>query len=187
MSESRKSSESRSYGYAPITLNTSSESRSYRSQPSESRSYRSQPSESRSYRSQPSESRCSTVGGSPSINNSNQQQYNQLADIDRLIESLENGFTPKQNNSAKYNQALEKRQKKITQLKQLREEAIKQIEEENQIKQLEAENDKLDEAIADVKKLIKRRNPTPKKQSSGCYYYDDGESRSCGDGDESRW
>lgn len=173
MSESRNSSESRSYGYAPRISNNSSESRSYQNQSGESR--------------------CSLGGSSSSINGSNQQQYNQLADIDRLIESLETGFTPKQNNSAKYNQALEKREQKIAQLKQLREEAIKQIEEENQIKQLEADNAKLDSAIADVKKLIKRRNsappakPTPKKQSSGCYYYDDGESRSYSGGDESRW
>ncbi len=162
MSESRNSSsESRRSIYTPRT--TSSESRSVNS-------------ESRYMRSTP----ITTPVSNP------KPEYNNLDDIDTLIARLESEMPKNTSVSPKVNSAYESRRKKIEELRELQRQAREEQERQRQITKAEAilphiqeGNNELDEAIAQIRQLVKKPNPEPR----GYTFWDDGESH---DG-ESRW
>ena len=118
MSESRNNSESRGSRYTSTYVSRSSESRDT----GESRysiSTNNFSSESRNN----SESRCDSRG---QVNNT---RYNNLDDIDSLIEKLEREMPTITSNNPRINQALEQRRQKIEELKRLRDEARRESEE----------------------------------------------------------
>ena len=172
MSESRNSSESRSYGYTPSYNSYSSESRSS----GESRSI--YPSYQRTNYS--SESRdcgeSKSQRTSTPIKQESSPKYNNLEDIDKLIEYLENSLPANNFGSQRFNQALDKRKRQIEELKKLSAEAKRQTEEERITRQLEEENEEIDSQIEDVKRLLL----TPKKNKKNSQ----GSSSSSS---ESRW
>lgn len=186
-----RSSESRGYGYSSYGSygeSRSSESRvsypSYGGLSSESRVS----SESHPY-SDSSESRVSSVSQQVQSVGA-RPQYNCLEDIDRLIEELE---AKEPNNVAGFErlqQAWDKRSKKLEELKKLRDEARRVIEEEKSVQSVEQDNEQLDGAIDGIKRLIKKREIPSKPKytkpsaSSSYSYYDSSESRDSG---ESRW
>lgn len=100
MSESRNNSESRGSRYTSTYVSRASESRNN------------------------SESRCDSRG---QVNNT---RYNNLDDIDSLIEKLEREMPTITSNNPRINQALEQRRQKIEELKRLRDEARRESEEE---------------------------------------------------------
>lgn len=158
MSESRNNGESRCCGYSSSYVTPSSESRNS------------------------GESRYNPITDNyisdANARNENSSKYNNLTDIDSLIERLEKEKPRILINSPRINQALNERNAKINQLKALREQIKKESEEEKILKTLEASNSELDEAIANVKKLVK----TPVVVSDDhCSY---GESHTSG---ESHW
>lgn len=121
MSESRNNSESRGSRYTSTYVSRASESRNN------------------------SESRCDSRG---QVNNT---RYNNLDDIDSLIEKLEREMPTITSNNPRINQALEQRRQKIEELKRLRDEARRESEEEKQLRMLEQSNDELDDIIGSVK------------------------------------
>lgn len=165
MSESRNSSsESRRCVYIPRT--TSSESRNVSS-----------------------ESRYNTptrsIERQPIVSNA-KPEYNNLDDIDTLIARLESEMPKNTSVSPKVNSAYESRRKKIEELRELQKQAREEQERQRQITKAEEAlphiqegNDELDEAIAQIRQLVKKPNPEPR----GYTFWDDGESH---DG-ESRW
>ena len=172
MSESRNNSESRGSRYTSTYVSRSSESRDT----GESRysiSTNNFSSESRNN----SESRCDSRG---QVNNT---RYNNLDDIDSLIEKLEREMPTITSNNPRINQALEQRRQKIEELKRLRDEARRESEEEKQLRMLEQSNDELDDIIGSVKKLV--RTPSKPKNNSTYYSYD--YSSESHDSGESRW
>lgn len=64
-------------------------------------------------------------------------RYNNLDDIDSIIEKLEREMPASTSNNPRINEALEKRRQKIEELKKLAEEAKVKLEEEKQLKMLE--------------------------------------------------
>lgn len=172
MSESRNSSESRSYGYTPSYNSYSSESRSSGESRSSYHSYQrtSYSSESRDC----GESRSQRT--SNPIKQESSPKYNNLEDIDKLIENLENSLPANNSGSQRFNQALDKRKRQIEELKKLRDEVERQTEEERITRQLEKENEEIDSQIEDVKRLLL----TPKKNKKNSQ----GSSSSSS---ESRW
>ena len=134
MSESRNNSESRGSRYTSTYVSRASESRNN------------------------SESRCDSRG---QVNNT---RYNNLDDIDSLIEKLEREMPTITSNNPRINQALEQRRQKIEELKRLRDEARRESEEEKQLRMLEQSNDELDDIIGSVKKLV--RKPSKPKNNS---------------------
>lgn len=102
------------------------------------------------------------------------RRFNNLEEIDELIKRLENENLALSTNNPKINQSLEKRRKKIEELKRLNEEA-------KQLKMIKEENDSLDDAIKGIKNLIRRPNKKNNRVSSFDY---SGESHDSG---ESRW
>ena len=126
MSESRNNSESRGSRYTSTYVSRASESRNN------------------------SESRCDSRG---QVNNT---RYNNLDDIDSLIEKLEREMPTITSNNPRINQALEQRRQKIEELKRLRDEARRESEEEKQLRMLEQSNDELDDIIGSVKKLVRK-------------------------------
>jgi len=175
MSESRNNSESRGSRYTP----------SYVSRPSESRDT----GESRcSYSSNnfSSESRNDSESRYDSRGQVNNTRYNNLDDIDSLIEKLEREMPNIQSNNPRINQALEQRRQKIEELKRLRDEARRESEEEKQLRMLEQSNDELDDVIGNLKKLV--RKPTkPKNNSISASYSSYDYSSESHDSGESRW
>lgn len=162
MSESRNNGESRGCGYVSSYVTKSSESR-------DSGESRYNPINDTSYNE--------SINNN-GINNGKNSKYNNLADIDALIERMEKETPQNPINSVKVNQALNQRRQKISELKTLRAQIEKEAEEEKILKTLEASNSELDEAIANVKKLVK----TPVVVADDhCSY---GESHS---GGESHW
>lgn len=146
----------RSYGGFSSESSYSSESRdSYRPTPSSFSSESSYSSESRdTYSPTPSFSSESALEsrnistptyGTPSTNQNN--KYNSLDDIDKLIERMESSTQNVNVTSDRANQILTQRKQKIEQLKNLVAAARKAEEEERMIKQLEQENNELDNAI----------------------------------------
>ena len=169
MSESRNNSESRGCGYTP----------SYVSRPSESRDT----GESRfGY----SNNNFSNEGRNDSRGQVNNTRYNNLDDIDSLIEKLEREMPTITSNNPRINQALEQRRKKIEELKRLRDEAKRELEEEKQLRMIEQSNDELDEVIDNVKQLV--RKPTePQNNSTHTSYFSWGYPSESHDSGESRW
>lgn len=178
MSEGRNGSESREYGYTPSYSNYASESRdsgesrtSYARRQDcssesrdlgESRPSYSVPSESRMNFSDSNESRDIITSESISQNVQTESslkdsKYNNLDDIDKLIDELEQNFPIGISSNARYNQALDKRKKQIEELKMLRDEAMKIKEEEQEILKFEQQNDEIDAAINDIKSLLKNK------------------------------
>lgn len=177
MSESRNNSESRGRGYISSYVSSSSESRdlkesrcdysinSFSSESRESRynpSYVSSPSESRdlkesrcgySINSFSSENKKENMDKSDSKGQANNTRYNNLEDVDSLIEKLEGEGTITSDNPI-VNEALKQRIQKIEELKRLREAAKRAIEAEKQLKMLEKSNKELDAAISSVKNLV---------------------------------
>ena len=175
MSESRNNSESRGSRYTSTYVSRSSESRDT----GESRysiSTNNFSSESRNN----SESRCDSRG---QVNNT---RYNNLDDIDSLIEKLEREMPTITSNNPRINQALEQRRQKIEELKRLRDEARRESEEEKQLRMLEQSNDELDVVIGNVKKLV-RKPANPKKESTRSSYTSYSSSSESHDSGESRW
>ena len=175
MSESRNNSESRESRYTP----------SYVFRPSESRDT----GESRfSYSSNnfSSESRNDSDSRYDSRGQANNTRYNNLDDIDSLIEKLEREMPTITSNNPRINQALEKRRQKIEELKRLRDEAKRESEEEKQLRMLEQSNDELDVVIGNVKKLVRKPANTKKEFTRSSYtsYSSSSESHDSG---ESRW
>ena len=121
MSESRNNSESRGSRYTS----------SYVSRPSESRDT----GESRcSYSSNnfSSESRNDSESRYESRGQVNNTRYNNLDDIDSLIEKLEREMPTITSNNPRINQALEQRRQKIEELKRLTNEARKRTDQSGQ-------------------------------------------------------
>ena len=175
MSESRNNSESRGSRYTSTYVSRSSESRDT----GESRysiSTNNFSSESRNN----SESRCDSRG---QVNNT---RYNNLDDIDSLIEKLEREMPTITSNNPRINQALEQRRQKIEELKRLRDEARRESEEEKQLRMLEQSNDELDDIIGSVKKLV-RKPSKPKNNSTYSSYFSYDYSSESHDSGESRW
>ena len=177
MSESRNGNNYSNYGYSSSSSESRSSNvgRSYPNYSSESRDF----GESRSFPTYPSSSSESRDSGESreSIYSSPSQQYNNLEDIDRLIESLESSLPETDSNNPRVNKALDTRRKQIEELKQLREQSIRKMEEDRLIRQLESQNDEIQNAINGMKRLLKRK-PTTRRNSNS------GESRDSG---ESRW
>ena len=170
MSESRNNNESRGSRYTP----------SYVSRPSESRDT----GESRcSYSSNnfSSESRNDSESRYDSRGQINNNRYNNLDDIDSIIEKLEREMPTSTSNNPRINEALEKRRQKIEELKKLAEEAKVKLEEEKQLKMLEQSNDELDCIIYNMKQMVKK--PIKPNSSYSSYNFS---SESHGSG-ESRW
>ena len=147
----------RSYGGFSSESSYSSESRdSYRPTPSSFSSESSYSSESRdTYSPTPSFSSESALEsrnistptyGTPSTNQNN-KKYNSLDDIDKLIERMESSTQNVNVTSDRANQILTQRKQKIEKLKNLVADARKAEAEERMIKQLEQENNELDNAI----------------------------------------
>lgn len=113
-------------------------------------------------------------------------RYNNLDDIDSLIEKLEREMPTIQSNNPRINQALEQRRQKIEELKRLRDEARRESEEEKQLRMLEQSNDELDVVIGNVKKLV-RKPANPKKESTRSSYTSYSSSSESHDSGESRW
>lgn len=132
---------------------------------------------------------CTEIVGAKNseLNNNNfvggktNNKYNSLESIDALIAKMEKE-TPKIIVSTdKVNKALKEREDKIKLLKQLRNQIDKEAKEEELLGVLKKSNSELDDAINDIKKLVK----TPIKQSKNSDdFYDCSESHDSG---ESRW
>lgn len=143
-------------------------------------------SESRSttsYVSKPTESR--TSGESRyETRNERTNKYNNLEDIDSLIEKLEREMPNIKSTNPRINKVLDERREKIEELKRLRNRIEKEREEEKLIRKLEESNNELDNIIYDVKKLIKE--PTKEDYEEPIRYVrdSDGESHFSA---ESRW
>lgn len=108
-------------------------------------------------------------------------KYNNLENIDLLIERLESNLPTSTINDARVKKALTKRNKQILELKKIREEARKQIEVEAELSRLESANDEIDDVIDELKKLVKvKKEDINRKynynQPSSSYY--SSESRS---------
>ncbi len=114
-------------------------------------------------------------------NSGSNNKYNSLESIDELIAKMEKE-TPKIIVSTdKVNKALKEREEKIKLLKQLRDQIDKEEKEEELLGVLKKSNSELDDAIRDIKKLVK----TPIKQTKQSVdFYDCSESHDSG---ESRW
>lgn len=84
-------------------------------------------------------------------------QYNNLREIDDLIERLEASITSikAQNPSTELNTLINSTKDKITTLKQLAEEARKKEQEQKLVELLKSENEKIDAAIITLKKGFK--------------------------------
>lgn len=108
-------------------------------------------------------------------------RYNNLDDIDSIIEKLEREMPTSTSNNPRINEALEKRRQKIEELKKLAEEAKVKLEEEKQLKMLEQSNDELDCIIYNMKQMVKK---LIKPNSSYSSYNFSSESHGSG---ESRW
>lgn len=108
-------------------------------------------------------------------------RYNNLDDIDSIIEKLEREMPASTSNNPRINEALEKRRQKIEELKKLAEEAKVKLEEEKQLKMLEQSNNELDCIIYNMKQMVKK---TIKPNSSYLPYNFSSESHGSG---ESRW
>ena len=83
-------------------------------------------------------------------------RYNNLDDIDSIIEKLEREMPASTSNNPRINEALDKRRQKIEELKKLAEEAKVKLEEEKQLKMLEQSNDELDCIIYNMKQMVKK-------------------------------
>lgn len=172
MSESRNSGESRGYGYTP-SYPTTSESRS---------------EESRYVQQRGSNIYKPVVEPRQTIMGNNTSKYNNLDDIDLLIERLEESIPKTRSVSDKVNAAYDERRRKIEELRSLQKEARaeqerqKQIAEaEKELSQINAGNNELDQAINQIKQMVKK--PVPTYYQPSCSTWDDGESHSS----ESRW
>jgi len=120
--------------------------------------------------------------------NSTQPLYNNLDSIDELIKRLESEIPKNPFTSKKVNEAYEERKEKIDELRALKKQALEEQErkrriekEEEMLPTIKKGNKELDEAIAKVKQMVKKTNPTVYTPTSSIY--DDGESHSS----ESRW
>lgn len=159
MSESRNNSESRDTGESRCSYpnnNFSNESRN------------------------DSDSRCDSRG------QANSTRYNNLDDIDSLIERLEGEMPTITSNNSRINLALEQRRKKIEELKRLRDEVRRESEEEKQLRILEQSNAELDNVIGNVKKLVRKPSKL-KKESTRSSYISYSNSSESHDSGESRW
>lgn len=114
-------------------------------------------------------------------------KYNNLDSIDELIERLESSIPETRSISDKINAAYDERRRKIAELKNLQKQAReeqerqKKVEEaEKELAQINAGNEELDQAINQIKQMVKK--PAPTYYHSSCSW-DDGESHSS----ESRW
>lgn len=116
----------------------------------------------------------------------NNSRYNNLEDIDSLIEKLESEMPNITSNNPKINQALSQRKQKIEELKRLRDEAKRRTEEEDVLKMLERSNSELDDAISSVKKLV-RKPAVPKKNYASSNYTSYNSSSESHNSGESRW
>lgn len=176
MSESRNGNNYSNYGYSSSSSESRSSSvrRSYPSYSSESRDS----GESRSYSTYPSSSSESRDSGESreSVYSSPSEQYNNLEDIDRLIESLESSLPTIESSNPRINKALEERKKKIAELKQLKEQSIRKMEEDRLLRQLESQNDEVQDAIDGMKRLLKRK-PITRRNNNSSESRDSGESR----------
>lgn len=115
-------------------------------------------------------------------------KYNNLENIDLLIEKLESNLPTSTINDVRVKKALSKRNKQILELKKIRDEARKQVEIEAELARIERVNDEIDDVIVELKKLVKVKkeeinNKYNYNQSSysqaSCSYYSS-ESR-CGE------
>lgn len=109
------------------------------------------------------------------------RNYNNLENIDQIIEKFENETIEIVGNSKRENELLSKRKEKIEQLKKLRDKARRK-EHEN-INKLVEENDKLDELIAGFTSQNKQNIESDFSRSYDYSYEsrDDGESRNSGE------
>ena len=139
-----------------------------------------------SYMSNSSESRNDGESHRDFREQSNNSRYNNLEDIDSLIEKLESEMLNIASNNPKINQALSQRKQKIGELKRLRDEAKRRTEEEEVLRMLERSNSELDDAISSVKKLVRKPAIPKKNYASSSYpsYNSSSESHNSG---ESRW
>lgn len=139
-----------------------------------------------SYMSKPSESRNDGESRRNFREQINNSKYNNLEDIDSLIEKFESEMSNITSNNPKINQALSQRKQKIEELKKLRDEAKRRTEEEELLSMLERSNSELDDAISSVKKLV-RKPAIPKKNSVGSSYTSYNSSSESRNSGESRW
>ena len=149
MGESRESFESRNYKSTPKKRSSESrgnESRSYRSP---SRSSESRGDESRSY-SAPSRSSESRGEESRDYARPQKPQYNNIADIDKLIKRLE-GTQDVQSDSPAVNEALAAKKQKLMELKELVAKAKAAEAEKKLIDSIQKDSDELDRAINGLK------------------------------------
>lgn len=133
----------------------------------------------------------------------NKQIYNNLEDIDQLIEQLEQNIPKSSIASSRVDEAIQKRKRQIVDLKMLRDYAQIKAVEERELQRIDAENQQIDEVIKGFKKLVKvapketfqsssESNYGSSESNYGCsnvrstsnYYNSSSESRS---GGESRW
>lgn len=123
-----------------------------------------------------SESRNSGESRESLYNSSN--DYNNLEEIDGLIETLEASMPGEISKNPRINKIFSARKKKIEELKRLREQVERKIDEDREIRELESENREAQYAIDNIKRFLKRNTSSTVRNSSS------GESRDSG---ESRW
>lgn len=148
--------------------------------------------ESRGYEYTPSYVSVSGESRNNSSNQVNDSKYNNLDDIDTLIEKLEKEKIETTCDNSQIQAQISKRKQKIEQLKNLRKQANEAREKAEILEKIKADNQELDEAIRSTKQLIKKPQPktsdsNSKKgdtQYSRVTSFDYGESRDSG---ESRW
>jgi hypothetical protein len=163
-----RSSESRSCSYDTYSYSNSGESRSSESRISKAFNKISGVIDYSGYGSESSiagESRSDYIGGYSTTSSINSSSTNKIKttnnitnieNIDKLIEKLEGNLPHDIANNRKYNSAVEKRRKQIEELKKLRIEAQRKLDEEEALKSILKENEEVDQAINNIKKFIKK-------------------------------
>lgn len=103
--------------------------------------------------------------------------YNNLENIDTLIERLEANMPTSTIDDTRVKKALAKRAKQIEELKQIRDEARRQVEVEKELEKIEKGNEEIGDVINELKRLVKvkkreiNNNYLAESRSSESNYY----------------
>lgn len=98
-------------------------------------------------------------------------EYNSLMAIDELINRLETNL-PELTTNPEVNKVIEERKEKIKKLKELQKIAKEEEKKERErLEKLQQENDLMDEAINNLKTLIKKKTYQPKRKQTNTIEY----------------
>lgn len=87
-------------------------------------------------------------------------KYNDLENIDVLIEKLEANLPISTVDDERVKKALSRRAKQIEELKKIRDEARREVEVEAELAKIENDNNEIDDVINELKKLVKVKKKT---------------------------